>query len=77
MSKIVSISLDKETEKIIKKVNRLRKYGWLSKDIRDFLKHKYGADKAILVQLLQDKQKQRDKLEEQIKELAKRINKVK
>ena len=72
-----SINLDEETEKIYKKVNKARKYGWFSREIQELLKTKYGTDKKILIQMLNDIQNQRTKLEDQGRGLAKRINKVK
>ena len=77
MKSIISISLDKESAKIVKKLNKIRPYGWLSKDFRDFLKTRFGTDKKILISLLNDLQKQRDKTDDKIKELAKKINKLK
>ncbi len=77
MPKIVSVALNKETEKIYNKINKLRKYGWFSKDVRQMLINKYGNEKDILVQQLTENQKEINKLYGQNKELAKKINKVK
>lgn len=71
-----TINLDNESQKIYRKINKLRKYGWFSRDIQNLLKIKYGTSKKILVQILNDKQKQRNKLDDDIKKIAKRINKL-
>jgi|TARA_Y100000310_G_scaffold344207_1_gene455731 hypothetical protein len=72
---IKSVNLGKRTSKIFNKVNRLRRYGWFSKDVQEMLIRKYGEEKKLLFTELNDKQKQRDRLEEDIKKIAKRINK--
>ena len=74
---IVSVSLGKATEKIYKRINKIRKYGWFSKDVQQMLIKKYGEEKKELITELTELQTQRNKLEEQIKQLAKRINKIK
>ena len=73
---IVSANLEKLAKKIYKDVSKFRKKGWFSKDISEFLIKKY-ADKKTLIAELNELSKKRDKLEEQIKQLARRINKIK
>lgn len=74
---IVSVSLDKATERIYKRINKIRDYGWFSKDVQQMLIKRYGEEKKELIAELNQKQLERNKLEEQIKQLAKRINKIK
>ena len=74
---IVSVSLGKATERIYKRINKIRKYGWFSKDVQQMLTKRYGEEKKELLAELNQKQEDRNKLEEQIKQLAKRINKIK
>lgn len=75
--KRVTIVLDKVTEQIFKKINKLNSYGWPSREFREFLKLKYGTDRKIIRQLISDNQKQIDELYHQNRELAKKINKIK
>jgi len=74
---IKSVNLDKRTSKIFNRVNRKRRYGWFSQDVQQMLIKKYGEEKKILLSELNDKQKERDKIEEDIKQIAKRLNKAK
>ena len=73
---IVSANVEKLAKKIYKDVSKFRKKGWFSKDITEFLIKKY-SDKKLLIAELNELTKQRDKLEEQMKQLARRINKIK
>ena len=73
---IVSANLEKIAKKVYKSVSKFRKKGWFSQDISEFLIKKY-ADKKMLIEELDELTKQRDKLEEQMKQLARRINKIK
>ena len=72
-----TINLDKISSKIYRKINKLRPYGWLSRDVQELLKSKYGVDKEILTTILNEKQKQRNRLDDEIRDLAKKINKIK
>ena len=74
---IKSVNLDKVSAKLFKKITKERKYGWFSKDVQQMIKAKYGIDKKFYVELLNDKQKERDVIEKQIKEIAKKINRLK
>ena len=74
---IVSANLDKQTERIYRKIVKLRKYGWFSKDVQQMLVKKYGEERQIMIEQLNELTQERDKLEEQMKELAKKINKIK
>ena len=77
MTKILSISLDKESSKIFERINKKRPYGWFSKDVQDFLKKKYGSQKSQLIDEINFLQAKRDRIEERIKEIAKKVNKMK
>ena len=77
MSKIVSISLDKISEKIYKRINKIRPYGWFSKDVQQMLEKKYDSEKKELVTELNELQKKRDDIETKIKALARKINSIK
>ena len=72
-----TVNLDEISSRIYTKVKKLRRYGWLSRDVQDMLKEKYGKDKKLLSQVLYDEQKKRDKHDEKIRKLAKKINKLK
>lgn len=74
---IVSANLDKQARKIYVKINKLRKKGWFSSDISVMLVKKYGEEKKFLIEELNEKSQERNKLDEQIKTLAKKINKIK
>ena len=71
---IVSANVEKLAKKVYKEVSKFRKKGWFSKDISEFLIKKY-ADKKMLIAELDELTKQRNKTEEQMKQLAKKINK--
>ena len=73
---IVSANLDKATGKIYKQIAKLRKYGWFSKDVQEMIKNKYEGKKTLITQLSEITE-ERDKIEEQMKEIAKKINKIK
>lgn len=74
---IVSANLDKQTERIYRKITKLRKKGWFSKDVQQMLIKKYGEERHILIEQLNELTEERDKLEGQMKELAKKVNKTK
>ena len=73
---IVSANLEKLAKKIYKQVNKIRKKGWFSKDMSEFLIKKY-ADKKMMIEELNELTKDRNKLDDEIKDLAKKINKTK
>lgn len=77
MSKIVSANLDKISEKIYKKIDKIRPHGWFSKDVQLMLQNKYSSEKKVLVEELIDLQKKRDELELEIKAKARKINSIK
>ena len=72
---IVSAHLDKQTERIYRKITKLRKYGWFSKDVQQMLIKKYGEERQIMIEQLNELTEERNKLDEKIKELAKKVNK--
>jgi len=72
---IVSANLEKQAKRIYYQITKLRKKGWFSSDITEMLITKYGEERKILIEQLNELTQERDKLEEQMKELAKRINK--
>ena len=73
---IVSANIEKTAKKLYKQVSKLRKKGWFSQDISEFLIKKY-ADKKMLIAELNELTKIRNKLDDEIKEIAKKINKLK
>lgn len=77
MQKIVSVSLDKTAAKIYNRINKIRNYGWFSKDVQQMLEKKYGNEKKELVAELNELQKKRDDIELEIKALARKINSIK
>ena len=77
MPKIVSVSLDKISQKIYDKINKQRNYGWFSKDVQEMLRQKYGTDKKQEVQELLRMQEQLKKLDEEVRAKAKKISKMK
>ena len=63
----ICINLDKESEKIFKKINKLKPYGWISKEFQELLKTKYGIDRKILAQLAEEHPAIFDKIIESVK----------
>lgn len=70
---IVSANLERLAKKVYKDINKIRKKGWFSKDVSEFLIKQYG-DKKMLIAELNELTKERNKLDDKIKELAKKIN---
>ena len=84
MKKIVTKKFPRTTVSLSPTADRIRKvhekfsgYGWFSRWVTKKLIEEFKPDKKILISVLNDKQKQRDKLEEEIKHLAKQIKKLK
>lgn len=77
MVRILSVSLDTESEKIYERISKRRPYGWFSKDVQEMLKKKYGSKKSQLIDEINFLQNKRDRIEDRIKEIAKKVNKMK
>ena len=73
---IVSANVERVAKKIYKQVSKLRKKGWFSQDITEFLIKKY-ADKKMLIAELNERTKDRNKLDDEIKEIVKKIKNLK
>ncbi len=74
---IVSSNLDKASAKIYKRINKIRGYGWFSKDVQNMLKRRYGEEKKELLAELSEETIKRNQCDDKIKTLAKKINKIK
>ena len=73
---IVSANLERQAKKVYLELKKLRKKGWFSRDVSDMLIEKYGQDKKIYCETINENQKQINKLYDENKTLAKKINKL-
>ena len=74
---IVSANLNKEAERIYRQINKLRKYGWFSKDVQEMLQKKYGNEKNKLLTRMSDLDKEEEKITNEKQDIAKKLNKLK
>ena len=74
---IVSANLETKARKIYLKINKLRKKGWFRQDKSAMLIKKYADEKDVMVEILNEKQKERNKLDNEIRSLAKKVNHIK
>ena len=78
-NKRVTINLNEVAFAIYKKLLRHKNFGWMSKWVSDQLVEHYYKDfeATILKEILLEKTKERNKMDDEIVRLAKQIKKVK
>lgn len=78
-SRRITVYLGDISFPIYKKLIRWKEYGWFSKFVSEQMIEHYGKnfEEKVLTELLNDKQRQRDKLEKEMDMIQKKLTKVK
>lgn len=78
-TKIVSGNLNEIATLIYRKLYKVKDKGWFSKFISEKLIEEYGTNftKKVLTEQLHTKTKERNKLDDEVKRIAKKLMKVK
>jgi len=74
---IVSANIENKAKKIYNQINKIRSKGWFSQDISAMLIKKYADEKKVLLEQMDDLDKEEKRIWKEKQELAKKIEKLK
>ena len=77
--KIVSVSLSPLARTVFEELNRIKSYGWFTEFVNKELIETYLPDMEgkVLKELIMQKQRDRDKLDDEIMAIANKLKKIK